>query len=175
MQLTTDRLILREMKLSDIDRFDPMANSDFVLKYLCMYKMDREQSLEYIKQMIEKKHDLAVAFKDTDEIIGKVHFDNDPLRYDVNSVDVAYWLGEEYTGKGYMTEAMTAFIDYLFHEKGYDIITAQALAPNTASQSLLKRLGFTQEGYLRKALKYNDVIYDGVVFSLLKEEFPRED
>ena len=170
MNLVTERLIIRELKMSDLDRFDPLANSDFVLKYLCMYKMDREGSRQYLQQMIEKQKDFAVALKDTDELIGKIHIDEDHLRYDVNSVDLAYWLGEEYTRKGYMTEALSAFIDYLFEERKYDAITAQSLAPNTASRALLSKLGFVQEGYLRRAIKDNGIIYDTVLFSLLKED-----
>ena len=121
-------------------------------------------------QTISSQKDFAVALKDTDELIGKIHIDEDHLRYDVNSVDLAYWLGEEYTRKGYMTEALSAFINYLFEERKYDAITAQALAPNTASRALLSKLGFVQEGYLRRAIKDNGVIYDNVLFSLLKED-----
>ena len=49
MNLVTERLIIRELKMSDLDRFDPLANSDFVLKYLCMYRMDREGSRQYLQ------------------------------------------------------------------------------------------------------------------------------
>lgn len=171
MRLTTDRLIVRYMELSDLDRFDPLANSDFVLKYLCMYKMNREESLDYIRQMMEKKRDYAIILKETNEFIGKIHLDNDPLRYGTSSVDLAYWIGEPYTRQGYMTEALRAVMAYLFTEKGYDMIAAQTLAPNIASQALLKGLGFTQEGILRRALNWEGTVYDSVCFSLLKEEF----
>lgn len=173
MRLTTERLVIRYMELDDLDRFDPLANSDFVLKYLCMYKMNREESLNYIRQMMEKKRDFAIALKDSDEFIGKIHLDNDSLRYGTNSVDLAYWVGEPYARKGYMSEALRAVMGYLFNEKGYDIISAQALAPNIASQALLKSLGFTQEAYLRRALNYEGTVYDSVAFSMLKEEFHR--
>ena len=163
MNLITERLAIRELKMSDLDRFDLLANSDFVLKYLCMYRMDREGSRQYLQQMIEKKKDFAIALKDSDELIGKIHIDEDHLRYDVNSVDLAYWLGEEYT--------LSAFLHYLFEDRKFDSVTAQALEPNTASRALLTKLGFVQEGYLRRAIKDNGIIYDNVLFSLQKEEF----
>lgn len=90
MQLTTERLLIRPMRMSDLDRFDPLANSDFVLRYLCMYRMDREGSREYIRQMMEKQKDFAIVLRESDELIGKIHIDEDHLRYDVNSVDLAY-------------------------------------------------------------------------------------
>lgn len=173
MQITTERLLIRPMRMSDLDRFDPLANSDFVLRYLCMYRMDREGSREYIRQMMEKKKDFAIALRESDELIGKIHIDEDHLRYDVNSVDLAYWLGEEYTRKGYMTEALTAFLDYLFREREYDIVSASALAPNIASCALLCKLGFTKEGVLRRAIRDNGVVYDSVLFSLMRDEFLR--
>lgn len=87
MLLKTDRLIIRYMREADLDRYHPLANSEFVLKYLCMYKTDREESLAYIRQMAEKKRDFAIALKDTDEFIGKIHLDEDSLRYGVGSVE----------------------------------------------------------------------------------------
>lgn len=171
MKLTTKRLIIRDMELEDLDRFDSLANSDFVLKYLCMYKMDRDGSLAYIRQMIEKQRDFAIALKDTNELIGKIHLDEDALRFGTGAVDLAYWLGEPYTRQGYMTEALRAVIKWLFNSQGCEIASAQALAPNTASQALLKGLGFTQEGILRRAMNWEGTVYDSVCFSLLREEF----
>ena len=109
MNLITERLIIRDLRMDDLDRFDALANSDFVLHYLCMYRMDREGSKQYLRQMIERQKDFAVALKGSDELIGKIHIDEDHLRYDVNSVDLAYWLGEQYTRQGYMTEALSAY------------------------------------------------------------------
>lgn len=170
MKLIAERIIIRDMKLSDLESFHPLANSEFVLKYLCMYKMSKEESAQYIEKMIEKEQDFAIALKDSDVFIGKIHIDTDSLRYDVNSVELAYWLGEPYTRRGYMKEALKAFIEYLFWVKKYDSITVRVLAPNTASIALLRSLGFTQEGYLKRALKYEGVIYDDVIFSLQKNK-----
>lgn len=148
----------------------PSCKLGFCLK-ISVHVQDGPRGLQTISSADDRKAEgFAVALKDTDELIGKIHIDEDHLRYDVNSVDLAYWLGEEYTRKGYMTEALSAFIDYLFEERKYDAITAQALAPNTASRALLSKLGFVQEGYLRRAIKDNGVIYDNVLFSLLKED-----
>lgn len=174
MELTTNRLTIRYMEEGDLDGFYPMCNEDFVVKYLCMYKMTREEAGDYIRQMMEKKRDFAVVLKTTGEFIGKIHLDSDSLRFDVNSVELAYWLGERYARQGYMTEALDALIGWLFREQGYDIISARVLAPNTASQALLKGLGFTQEGYLRRALNYEGTVYDDMQFSLLKEEYHKK-
>lgn len=169
MELTTPRLTIRYMKETDIDRYYPMCNTEFATKYRLMYQMSREEALDYLHQMMEKKRDFAVALRDTDEFIGQIHLDNDPLRFDVNSVDLAYWVGEPYARQGYMSEALGALIPWLFET--YDVISAQVVAQNTASHALLQKLGFTREGCIRKALCYEGTVYDDVHYSLLKEEF----
>lgn len=168
MRIETERLILREIRLEDLDRFDCLFNTDFVTQYLCMDKMTREETLGYIRQMRKKEQDYAIALGDTDELIGKIHVDEDHLRFGVNSMDIAYWLGEPYARQGYMTEALGAAIRYLFAEKGYDAISARVLAPNQASRALLRRLGFWEEGYLHRAVEWHGVIYDDVPFWLPK-------
>lgn len=169
--MNTERLNIRYMEGKDLDRFDALGNSEFARRYRCMYFMTKEESAEYLHQMMEKKRDFAIALKDTDELIGQIHLDNDSLRYGVNSVELAYWIGEPYTRKGYMTEALRAVMGWLFHDQGCDLITVRVLAPNTASRRLMEKLGFTQEGYLRWAMNFEGTVYDDVNFSLMKEEF----
>ena len=42
MNLVTEHLTIRELRMEDLEQFDRLGNSDFVLQYLCMFKMDRE-------------------------------------------------------------------------------------------------------------------------------------
>lgn len=172
MDLTTPRLTIRYMKEADIDRYYPMCNTKFATKYRLMYKMIREETLDYLHQMMDKKRDFAVALRDTDEFIGQIHLDSDPLRFGVNSVSLAYWVGEPYARQGYMSEALGVLIPRLFET--YDVISAQVVAQNTASHAMLQKLGFTREGCIRKALCYEGIVYDDVHYSLLKEEFGGE-
>lgn len=173
-RLETARLLIRDLEEADLDRFDSLFNTDFVTRYLCMEKLSREDCLAYIRQMIRSGTDVAVALKSDNGLIGKIHMDNDTLRYGVQSVSLAYWLGEPYTGKGYMTEALQAVIEDLFLEKGFDVISAAVLTPNTDSVKLLQRLGFTQEGSIRKALLWQDVLYDNLLFSLTREDHAKQ-
>ena len=52
-----------------------------------------------------------------------------------------------------------------------EIIVARHFGGNTASQVLLKKLGFVHEGTLRKGIKgYKDIIYDDCIYSLMPDE-----
>lgn len=170
MNLVTEHLTIRELRMEDLEQFDRLGNSDFVLQYLCMFKMDREGSRNYLQQMIANQKDFAIASKEDDRLIGKIHIDKDHLRYDVNSIDLAYWLGEEYTRKGYMTERSPPSSTTCSGSSATIPYQRRCWPPNIASQALLRKLGFRQEGYLHRALRYNDVIYDNVLFSLQRDE-----
>ena len=52
MNLVTEHLTIRELRMEDLEQFDRLGNSDFVLQYLCMFNMDREGSRNYLQQMI---------------------------------------------------------------------------------------------------------------------------
>lgn len=61
--------------------------------------------------------------------------------------EVGFMMGKDSWGKGYAWEAMTSVLAFAAGE-GLKRLTARTHVGNTRSDSLLTRLGFTQEGYL---------------------------
>ena len=55
---------------------------------------------------------------------------------------VGYWLGSEFTGHGYATEACRAGMDYVRGEFGATDFYAATRVDNAKSQAVLERLGF---------------------------------
>lgn len=84
---------------------------------------------------------------------------------------IGYWLGEEFQGKGIMTKAFKAFIEYGFKELELNRIEVRAAVENKKSRALPERFGFIQEGTLRQAEWLYDRYVDHVVYGLLKEEW----
>lgn len=78
-------------------------------------------------------------------------------------MDNAYWIGEEYWGKGYGTGAAKAMIDFAFMEKKYHKVFARYFKSNPASGRIMQKVGMVQEGLLKDHLvkddKYEDLIY----------------
>lgn len=69
--------------------------------------------------------------------------------------------GRTILGKGYMSEAVQAVLNYGFNELQLSLITANCYPHNKRSQQVLKRNGFIYEGTLHQAeLTYNGNIYD---------------
>lgn len=59
---------------------------------------------------------------------------------------IAYALGQNHWGRGYACEAVAAFMPELAARFNPDYVTAGAFADNPASQHVLERCGFTQDG-----------------------------
>lgn len=71
--------------------------------------------------------------------------------------DLGYWLGVEYWGQGYATEAVRSLLDYAKTKIPDEIIRARVATGNAASSKVLEKVGFKQAG-------------EGEVFSLSKQE-----
>lgn len=88
---------------------------------------------------------------------------------------IGYWQIKEKCGKGYVTEAVRAFENFLF-ENGVNRIEIKNDTRNIASANIPKRLGYHLDGVLRQtgyAPYFND--WRNVnVWSKLKSEYERE-
>ena len=82
--------------------------------------------------------------------------------------DLGYMLLKEYWNRGIMTQAVRQACDVAMKELGLNRITANVYHPNVASQRILLKNGFVQEGVKRKAVIKGDNIYDILIFRLLK-------
>jgi len=60
--------------------------------------------------------------------------------------EIGYWLGVDYWGRGYATEAVRALIDHAFGELGYEALAAGARVSNPASRRVLEKCGFQWTG-----------------------------
>ena len=60
--------------------------------------------------------------------------------------EFGYWLGFEYWGKGYATEACSALLNYAKTNTSYKNFKANVYKENTASSKVLEKVGFRQIG-----------------------------
>lgn len=112
-----------------------------------------------------------VGIWDQGKMVGGVLFF--PVETRVLATEVGYWLGESATGKGLVTRAVTAMLDYAFTTLGLHRIALQAEVSNEKSIAVAKRLGFTPEGVRRAAGLNHGQYVDMAAFSMLAEEWSR--
>ncbi len=60
--------------------------------------------------------------------------------------ELGYWLGVDYWGNGYATEALHAAIDYAFTDLAHEALQAGARVTNPASRRVLEKCGFQWTG-----------------------------
>lgn len=127
-----------------------------------------EESREILRNVfIGQENIWAMTLKDTQQLIGSIGIVPDPKRENPQVRMLGYWLDEAHWGKGYMTEAVQAVLNYGFNELQLSLITANCYPHNKRSQQVLERNGFIYEGVLHQAeLTYNGNILDHLCYYL---------
>ena len=85
--------------------------------------------------------------------------------------ELGYELHPAYWKRGIMSEALEPVLRFGFESIGLNRIEAVPLAINEASRSLLRRLGFVEEGVLRQRVQHDGHYYDEVYYSLMEKEW----
>ena len=94
-----------------------------------------------------------------------------PIDWANRSVMIGYWLAEDFQGKGIMTSACQALVDYAFNGLKLNRVDIRCATGNTKSCAIPQRLGFTFEGMLRQGEWLYDHFVDLYVFSMLGSEW----
>jgi RimJ/RimL family protein N-acetyltransferase len=95
-------------------------------------------------------------------------------RFDAASgvCEIGCWLEAAGQGRGLVTRACRALVDWAFTERAMSRIEWIASAGNTRSIAVARRLGMKREGVLRQYVSYRGERLDCEMWSLLAEEWP---
>lgn len=85
------------------------------------------------------------------------------------SIEIGYFLGEQYWGKGIATVAVSLLLDYI--TKHFDVVRiyAEVFEHNKSSMRVLEKNGFHLEGVSKRSIIKNQVIMDAHVWVKLLE------
>ena len=129
----------------------------------------------WIKKRIEHTRqqgkEVTFAIREAGKLIGVVSADSLEVGT-THRAEIGYWLARPRWGRGVMTDAVRAFVNYAFAELDVLRLTAHVLEFNIASARVLEKNGFILEGRLRKHFRKNGQLVDGRVYGLLKAELP---
>ncbi|MBX3065816.1 MAG: GNAT family N-acetyltransferase [Anaerolineae bacterium] len=173
--LTTNRLILRQIRESDAPAFFQTFSDPVVMQY---YGHEPHQSLanseDFVRRMqrnFEQRTSLrwGVTLKDADVAIGSCSFHRFGDGY--HHVETGYDLNRAYWHQGIMTEAMTAVLNYGFNTLDLHRVEAMIDPANSNSKNLLLKLGFQYEGTLRQRYYFRGQFEDDAIYGLLKHEW----
>jgi RimJ/RimL family protein N-acetyltransferase len=113
--------------------------------------------------------DLAIARREDDLMVGGINVHE----VDQTNGTFAYGvgIGREYKGNGYAAEAVLLVIRFMFDERRFQKCEARVYDCNSASISLHRKLGFVEEGRLRRHLFLAGEYHDELMFGMTVEEF----
>ena len=165
MELNLERCTIRDLRPSDAESLAKHANNRNVsinLRDRFPYPYTIEDAKGFLKHVVTKEGSEHIFCIDIDgSLVGTIglHRGEDVHRL---TAEFGYWLGEEFWGRGIMSEVVPAFVDYCFKEFSLKRLFAMPHSSNPASARVLEKSGFILEGRLR-----NHVIKDGQILDSL--------
>jgi RimJ/RimL family protein N-acetyltransferase len=88
----------------------------------------------------------------------------------LGSAELGFWLGSDHRGRGIMTEATIAVIEYAFTVAGLEHVDWCAVVGNVPSAIVARNAGLRYEGLRRKSMPHRDVRLDGWFGSILRTD-----
>ena len=83
---------------------------------------------------------------------------------------LGYWMGQPFSGQGYMREAARCVVPFVFEQLGLHRLEAACVPNNEPSKAVLRHAGFQEEGLARRYLRINGVWQDHLLFALLESD-----
>ena len=181
IKLFTDRLIIRDYDIGDLDNYHEILSDNKVMYYLQDIKAKNiEESKENLMKPINdqeskerKFYHFKIESKITNEFIGGIGctvIENTPYG---NLVHMGYFILEKYWNNGYTTEAVKKLIEFSFDENNIYRIHTGCFTENIYSERIMKKCGFIKEAEFKEYIYHDGKLKDRVEYRLLKHEWKK--
>ena len=177
-RLEGERLYLRLPRSSDWRAWAALrqASRDFLAPWEPTWAPEALTRRAYRRRMrgqaVDRRIGQSIAFfalrRHDHALLGGVTI-SDIRRGVAQTCDLGYWIGKPYAREGYMTEAIGLVLRFAFDELDLHRVTAACLPSNVASQGLLRKMGFSQEGYARAYLRIDGRWQDHILFAAIAD------
>lgn len=147
IRIETERLILRPWRERDLEDFYEYARVDGVGQMAgWLPHKSMEESKRILDLFIQEKKTFALEYKENGKVIGSLGLETRDEALDVPEEsmgrEIGYVLSRDYWGRGLMSEAVKAVIDYCFRELDFDWLTCGHFLKNDRSRRVVEKCGF---------------------------------
>ncbi len=142
--LDTERLTLRRPTLADVRAISHLANDRRIAENTrrLPHPYLQDHAVEFVRGIANERRETVFLIESNHTPIGMVGVDwREPA-----APELGYWLGVDYWGQGFATEAARAVIDFTFEEVELEHIMSGARVANPASRNVLEKCGFQWSG-----------------------------
>jgi ribosomal-protein-alanine N-acetyltransferase len=163
---------LRHPQVSDFEELvDRYRSSRKHLAGLAPAAFDQARFDKILAAPTDESNEFFVICRNTDdEIVGLINL-SQIFRKAFQNAYLGYQLFAGYTGQGFMTEAVGTVLRFAFIKIKLHRIEANVQPQNEASINVLRRCGFTKEGYSPKYLKIGGRWRDHERWAIIKEDW----
>lgn len=170
------RVYLRSPTLGDLDELTALNRTSVSLhRNLASPPRKPEQFIDYLKRCRQADCVCFVIHRVGDgAIIGSINL-SQIFRGGFQNAYLGYYVGENYSSQGYMTEAIELILRYAFERLRLHRIEANVQPENTPSLALVRRAGFVKEGYSRRYLKVCGKWRDHERWAIVAEDWRSRD
>jgi len=179
LPLHTPRLTLRRFTEVDVLPFLAYRNDPAVARYQSWESCDLVEATEFIRshQSLEagvpgQWLQIAIVLKETNALIGDCALK--VQAQDPRQAAIGVTLARQSQGRGFAIEALSCLLAVLFEGLKLHRVVADTDVENTASWTLLERLGLKREGHLRQSLWFKGRWADEYLYAILREEWIKQ-
>ncbi len=119
--------------------------------------------------MLAEGSSVPLGLRYQGQIVGRIIYSY--IEEKRGKLEIGYQLDQRHTGKGIMTRAVRAMLNDAFTEMHMQKVEILCATINTKSRAIPERLGFQQEGIIRRGDRVNGVYHDLVIYGMLAEEW----
>jgi [ribosomal protein S5]-alanine N-acetyltransferase len=170
VRLVLERCTIRPWRIDDAESVAKHANNRKVwlaVRDLFPHPYTIQDAHEFLQRATSEQPTTRFCVEVNGAAIGGigVHPGQDVHRH---TATVGYWLGEEFWGRGIMTEAVTAVTNFSFENFALRRISAEVFANNPASARVLEKAGFVLEGRLKNNVIKDEKLLDSLLYARAK-------
>jgi RimJ/RimL family protein N-acetyltransferase len=176
LHLTTPRLVIRNLKLTDAEAFYDYRSNPEVTRYQGFDVMTQQEVKSFIQEQQDKLFGKAGEWVQyglenaaTQTIIGDCAVKLDT--HDPRMAEIGITVSHRYQKRGYAREALRGILQWLFEVKQLHRVIAIADAENIPSLALLKSVGMRQEGHFIQNIWFKGQWSSEYQFAMLRQEW----
>lgn len=170
--LEGENVYLRPVETKDIDMFVELKSDFSSLEKLAtkLSPLSSDAVSIWLKKAAESFEPLkfTIVSKSTKQSIGYIGFEN--INFIEGHSGFGFFIKKPFRGKGFGSEALNLLLEYGFLHLRLRRIYTEILENNLSSIKVTKKLGFVEEGRLRKQALRSGKYLDILIFGKLLEK-----
>lgn len=172
-RIESERLILRRFETCDAEElFAGYINQPEFLYYANKEPQTLESVKSYLNHVTQKYNDgeyfnWVITQREDGKIVGAINLKSN---HEDNSVLFSYAIDNRFTGKGYMTEALTKVKEYALNKLKVSKFVGGCVVNNIASKKVMEKCGLNYEKTIKNHKELSDGKHDMFFYSISNKQ-----